>query len=67
MRPEHHIKKKTKRRGKAFMLYLSKDQAGRLDLVSRERHVPKAEVVRLALSRLLKQLSDGEADLRLGI
>jgi len=49
------------------MLYLSKDQAGRLDLVSRERHVPKAEVVRLALSRLLKQLSDGEADLRLGI
>ena len=49
------------------MVYFSKDQADRLTFVSRERHVPKAELVRIAVGRLLDQLGSGQMNLPLGI
>ena len=59
--------KRPRRRGVPFTLYLSRKQAEDLDLVSRTRHVPKAELMRLALDRFLADLEGGQLDLPLGI
>lgn len=59
--------KKEKRKGKPLTVYFAKDLADRLAVVSNQRHVAKAAVVRFALERLLDQLSNGQLELPLGL
>jgi hypothetical protein len=60
--------KKSKRRmGKPFTLYLSPRQASELETVSKSRHVPKSELVRLAFDRFLEDLRGGQLELPIGI
>ncbi len=56
-----------RRTGRPFMLYLRTEQLERLDRASKLRHVPKSELVRLAIDRFLASLeSKGPSD-RLGV
>lgn len=48
-------------------LYLRQEQALELDLLSRNRHVAKAEVIRFALDRLLEEMRGGQLNLPLGV
>jgi len=59
--------KSVQRRGRPFTLYLHQDQARELDLVARSRRVAKAELIRLALDRLMEQIRGGQLNLPLGV
>jgi hypothetical protein len=60
-------KKEAQRKGIPFTLYLSAEQAKQLEILSRQRRVAKAAVVRFAVDRLLTQLGSGQLELPLGI
>ena len=55
------------RNGSPLTIYFSREQAEELSRVSRERRVSKANLVRLAVDRLLRQLQAGQLNLPLGI
>jgi len=59
--------KPVRRKGRPFTLYLSPDLARELEALSRSRRVAKAEVVRVALDRLLLDLRNGQLTLPLGM
>jgi len=64
------IRRKTRpvqRKGRPITLYLRQEQAVELEAVSRTRHVAKAEVIRLALDRLLEDIRGGQMNLPLGV
>ena len=60
-------KKEIHRKGTPFTLYLSREQAKQLEIVSRQRSIAKAAVVRFAVDRLLTQLGSGQLELPLGV
>ena len=60
-------RKEGQRKGTPFTLYLSSEQAKQLDILSRQRSVAKAAVVRFAVDRLLTELGSGQLELPLGI
>ena len=55
------------RKGRPITLYLRAEQAQELEAVSRNRHVPKSELIRLGLDRLLDDLRGGQMNLPLGV
>jgi hypothetical protein len=59
--------KPVRRRGRPFTLYLSPQLAQELEWLSHTRRVAKAEVVRVALDRLLLDLRNGQLTLPLGV
>jgi hypothetical protein len=59
--------KPVRRRGRPFTLYLSPEQALQLDTISRSRRVAKAELIRVALDRLLDDMHSGQLTLPLGV
>ena len=65
----NHEEKRTApaRTGAPLTVYFPLDQAERLTQVSRDRRVSKANLVRLAVDRLLRQLEEGQLNLPLGI
>lgn len=56
-----------RRKGSPFMLYLHLEQAQRLEKVSRKRHVPKSELIRVAIDRFLADLEQNSASDSLGV
>jgi Ribbon-helix-helix domain len=48
--------KRKPRSGRPFMLYLRASQVERLNRLSRRRHVPKSELVRVAIDRFVASL-----------
>jgi hypothetical protein len=48
------------------MVYLEKQQAGRLSNLSRDRRITKTAIVKYAVDRLLLDLKNGQLDLPLG-
>ncbi len=60
-------KKAVQRRGRPVTFYLRQDQAGELDVVSKQRRVAKAELIRLAVDRLLQDIRGGQMTLPLGV
>jgi predicted DNA-binding protein len=58
---------RAKRKGKALLVYFPKEQAERLSSVAKERRVAKAELVRVAVGRLLNDLNSGQLELPLGL
>jgi len=58
---------RSKRKGKALLVYFPKEEAERLSIVARERRVAKAELVRVAVGRLLNDLNSGQLELPLGL
>lgn len=63
----HKKPKLVNRKGRPITLYLRPEQARELDTVSRTRHVPKSEIIRLGLDRLLDDLRGGQMNLPLGV
>jgi len=59
--------KKVLRRGTPFTIYFEAQQMEALNALSKERHVSKATIVRLAVVQLLQQLESGQMPLQLGI
>ncbi len=60
--------KKSSRKGKtAVLVYFPTEQAANLSTVARARRVPKAELIRVAVGRLLDDLNSGQLDLPLGL
>jgi hypothetical protein len=59
--------KKMNRRGRPLVVYFTKEQAERLNITCRERHVAKATVVRFAVERFLDQLSSGQLEFPFGL
>lgn len=59
--------RRPRRKGTPFTMYFSDQQIECLNRVSRERRVPKAELVRIGVDLLLTHLSDGQLNLPLGI
>jgi hypothetical protein len=55
------------RNGVPLTVYFSEDQTARLNQVSRQRRVPKAELLRVAVDLLLEQLASRQLQLPLGI
>ena len=55
-----------RRKGRPFTLYLSPELAHELDALSRSRRVAKADLIRVALDRLLLDLRGGQLRLPLG-
>jgi hypothetical protein len=55
------------RKGVPLTVYFSKDQTAKLNAVSAQRRVPKAELLRVAVDLLLDQLNRGQLQLPLGI
>ena len=55
------------RRGTPLTVYFSDGQTESLNRISRQRRVPKAELVRIGVELLIAQLSSGQLDLPLGI
>lgn len=49
------------------MLYLPPEQAGELEDAARKRSIPKAALVRFAITKLLRDISSGQLELPLGI
>ena len=47
---------RSRRSGLPFTLYLRREQAARLEMLARGRHVAKSELVRVAIDRLLDEL-----------
>jgi hypothetical protein len=58
---------KTNRSGVPITVYLDPTLNKRLNATSKERHVGKSSIIRLAVERLLTQLDSGQLDLPLGI
>lgn len=58
---------KTNRSGVPITVYLDKSLNNRLNATSKERHVGKSSIIRLAVERLLTQLESGQLELPLGI
>ncbi len=58
---------KTNRTGVPITVYLDKSLNNRLNATSKERHVGKSSIIRLAVERLLTQLESGQLELPLGI
>lgn len=59
--------KKVLRRGTPFTIYFEPQQMEALNALSKERHVSKATIVRLAVVQLLQQFESGQMLLQLGI
>lgn len=59
--------KTPRRKGTPFTMYFSDQQAEELNRISRQRRVPKAELVRLGVDLLISQLSGGQLKFPLGI
>jgi Ribbon-helix-helix domain len=55
------------RNGVPLTVYFSDHQTARLNEVSEQRRVPKAELLRVAVDLLLDQLASGQLQLPLGI
>jgi hypothetical protein len=60
-------KPQVRRSGVPLMVYLEKQQAGRLTDLSRDRRVTKTAIVKYAVDRLLLDLKNGQLDLPLGL
>jgi hypothetical protein len=58
---------KTNRSGVPITVYLDKTLNNRLNATSKERHVGKSSIIRLAVERILTQLESGQLELPLGI
>ena len=58
---------KTNRSGVPITVYLDETLNQRLNTTSKERHVGKSSIIRLAVERLLTQLENGQLELPLGI
>lgn len=58
---------KTNRSGVPITVYLDEALNDRLNATSKERHVGKSSIIRLAVERLLTQLDNGQLELPLGI
>jgi hypothetical protein len=56
-----------RRNGTPFTIYFNDQQTENLNRISRERRVPKAELVRFGVDLMLAQLSNGQLELPLGI
>ncbi len=67
MANETRRRKPGNRRGRPFTLYLPAEQALQLEMISRQRSVAKAALVRFAVDKLLAQLNSGQLELPLGI
>lgn len=68
--PRLHTKANPKsglRKGVPLTVYFSEDQTAKLNAVSAQRRVPKAELLRVAVDLLLDQLDGGQLQLPLGI
>lgn len=55
------------RRGTPLTVYFSDEQTIQLNNISRQRRVPKAELLRIAVDLLVNQLNDGQLQLPLGV
>jgi len=55
------------RQGTPFTVYFSDEQANALSVISRERRVSKATLVRYAVERLLDQIENERVRLPLGL
>lgn len=66
-RTRHNKPKLVQRKGRPFTLYLSPEQARELDATARARRVAKAELMRVALDRLLLDMRNGQLSLPLGL
>jgi hypothetical protein len=58
---------KSNRNGVPVTLYIDEDLNKRLNATSKERHVGKSSIVRLAIERFLTQLESGQLELPLGL
>ncbi|MCC6363048.1 MAG: ribbon-helix-helix domain-containing protein [Bryobacterales bacterium] len=58
---------KSNRSGVPITVYLDESLNNRLNATSKERHVGKSSIIRLAVERLLTQLDSGQLELPLGI
>ena len=58
---------KAARSGKPLVVYFSQSQADRLEEVASKRRVSKAEIVRVAVERLLDAMASGQLELPLGL
>jgi hypothetical protein len=63
----HSPSRPPRRRGTPFTVYFSDQQTESLNRISRERRVPKAELLRIGVDLLLAHMSSGQLDLPLGI
>jgi len=61
------LRPKINRSGVPITVYLDKSLNNRLNATSKERHVGKSSIIRLAVERLLTQLESGQLELPLGI
>jgi hypothetical protein len=55
------------RKGTPLTVYFSDEQTTQLNNISRQRRVPKAELLRIAVDLLVNQLNDGQLQLPLGV
>jgi hypothetical protein len=62
-----HPPKATSRKGTPLTVYFSDSQTSQLNELSRQRRVPKAELLRIAVDLLVEQLNSGQLQLPLGI
>ena len=60
-------KRKTRRSGIPLMVYFQPEQATRLKDLSEKRRIPRANIVRFAVERLLDDINGGQMDLPLGL
>jgi predicted DNA-binding protein len=65
--PRSAPRPKTNRSGVPITFYLDETLNQRLNTTSKERHVGKSSIIRLAVERLLTQLESGQLELPLGI
>jgi len=59
--------RKAQRSGVPLMVYFQAEQAMRLKDLSEQRRIPKANIVRFAVERLLEDINGGQMDLPLGL
>jgi predicted DNA-binding protein len=59
--------KPRKRSGVPITVYFDENLNERLKTTSKQRHVDKSAIIRLAVERLLAQLESGQLELPLGI
>jgi hypothetical protein len=55
------------RKGKPLVVYFPREQALNLKQLSEKRHLPMANIVRFAVTRLLVDLQSGQLELPLGL
>lgn len=55
------------RRGVPLTVYFDTRQMEQLNRISRQRHVAKAELLRLAVDLLFEQINHGQLQLQLGV